>query len=264
VQGPEIQSSLWDTMFAAVAVTSAIPCTALGVNTLALTPMAGAPSLNQYQSLQLFSFIAPSTTTGPVRAAFMGLPQLNVMSLDGVTQIGAAGLIAGSPYMLMFSAALADGAGGFYLLSFSSGQGVVAGAVSFYAGLAAHDPPGWYICDGRAVNRGTDAPLFAVIGTTYGIGDGSTTFNIPKPGGYFLRSLDNGAGVDPGRALGSLQGDQFQDHTHSVTSINGNVGGTGTAVNAGAAGISTGAPNSGNHGSETRPKNMALNVIIKR
>lgn len=54
---------------------------------------------------------------------------------------------------------------------------VPPGAVMFYAG--ATSPAGWYACDGSLKNRTTDAALFAAIGTTFGAGDGSTTFNIP-------------------------------------------------------------------------------------
>lgn len=52
-----------------------------------------------------------------------------------------------------------------------------AGIISTYAGSTA--PTGWLICDGSAVSRTTYANLFSVIGTTYGSGDGETTFNIP-------------------------------------------------------------------------------------
>ena len=52
------------------------------------------------------------------------------------------------------------------------------GSISLFAGTTA--PTGWLICDGSAVSRTTYANLFSVIGTTYGTGDGSTTFNIPN------------------------------------------------------------------------------------
>ncbi len=61
----------------------------------------------------------------------------------------------------------------------STGIGLVpAGVVLPYAGSAA--PTGWLICDGSAVSRTTYAALFTAIGTTYGTGDGSTTFNLPS------------------------------------------------------------------------------------
>ena len=52
------------------------------------------------------------------------------------------------------------------------------GSINLYAGSTA--PTGWLICDGSAVSRTTYANLFSVIGTTYGTGDGSTTFNLPN------------------------------------------------------------------------------------
>lgn len=58
--------------------------------------------------------------------------------------------------------------------------GTHTGMVSPYGGSVA--PDGWLICDGSAVSRTTYSALFAVIGTTYGAGDGSTTFNIPNIG----------------------------------------------------------------------------------
>jgi hypothetical protein len=55
---------------------------------------------------------------------------------------------------------------------------VPVGAILPYAGFSA--PPGFLLCDGSAVSRQTYAALFSVIGTTYGAGDGSTTFNLPN------------------------------------------------------------------------------------
>lgn len=52
------------------------------------------------------------------------------------------------------------------------------GVVQAFAGSTT--PDGWLLCDGSAVSRTTYADLFAVIGTTYGTGDGSTTFNLPN------------------------------------------------------------------------------------
>lgn len=55
--------------------------------------------------------------------------------------------------------------------------GLYAGFVSSFAGSTV--PDGWLVCDGSAISRTTYARLFAAIGTTYGAGDGSTTFNLP-------------------------------------------------------------------------------------
>lgn len=66
-------------------------------------------------------------------------------------------------------------------------------------------PPGYLKANGAAVSRGAYAALFAVIGTTYGVGDGSTTFNLPDFRGEFLRGWDDSRGIDSGRVLGSSQ-----------------------------------------------------------
>ena len=51
------------------------------------------------------------------------------------------------------------------------------GSVKSFAGTST--PSGWLVCDGSAISRSTYANLFSVIGTTWGVGDGSTTFNLP-------------------------------------------------------------------------------------
>jgi phage-related tail fiber protein len=66
-------------------------------------------------------------------------------------------------------------------------------------------PYGFLECNGAEISRDTYADLYAVIGDTYGNGDGSTTFNIPDLRGEFLRGWDNDKGVDPDRNIGTWQ-----------------------------------------------------------
>ncbi|MBF0350591.1 MAG: tail fiber protein [SAR324 cluster bacterium] len=68
-------------------------------------------------------------------------------------------------------------------------------------------PTGWLYCEGSAVSRTTYADLFTAIGTTYGSGDGSTTFNLPDYRGYFLRGMADGQTKDPDRATRTDRGD---------------------------------------------------------
>ena len=82
-------------------------------------------------------------------------------------------------------------------------QAAPVGAVMHFARTTA--PDGWLECNGQAVSRTTYADLFAVIGTTFGVGNGSTTFNLPDLRGEFIRGWDNGRNVDPGRTFGSFQ-----------------------------------------------------------
>ena len=90
-----------------------------------------------------------------------------------------------------------------------------AGTVQLFAMNAV--PTGWLECNGAAVSRTTYANLFASIGTTYGAGNGVTTFNLPDLRGQFVRGFDNGKGVDPGRAFGSNQDDTNKSHNHVLT-----------------------------------------------
>ena len=75
--------------------------------------------------------------------------------------------------------------------------------------------------NGAAISRTTYSALFAVVGTTYGAGDGSTTFNVPESRGEFFRGLDDGRGVDSGRALGSAQAEMIGPHSHTASIATG-------------------------------------------
>ena len=77
-------------------------------------------------------------------------------------------------------------------------------------------PTGYLKANGAAISRTTYASLYSTIGTTYGIGDGSLTFNVPDLRGRFIRSWDDSAGVDTSRILGSLQAPALVDHQHSA------------------------------------------------
>lgn len=61
----------------------------------------------------------------------------------------------------------------------------IVGTIHAFAGSSA--PSGWLVCDGSAISRSTYAALFAAIGTSFGVGDGSTTFNLPNTSGIFMR-----------------------------------------------------------------------------
>ena len=123
----------------------------------------------------------------------------------------------------------------------------------------------WLTCDGTAVSRTTYASLFALIGTTYGAGNGTTTFNLPDMRGVFPRGLDSGRGYDPARALGTYQADDFASHTHTFPADT--TGGFNTPIASIVAGDrapgSTGTVINSTGGSETRPKNVALVFIIR-
>ena len=98
-------------------------------------------------------------------------------------------------------------------LSFATPDSVPTGCV--FCRAAASVPAGYLECNGAAVSRSTYSGLFSVIGTTYGSGNGSSTFNLPDLRGEFVRGFDNGRGVDSGRSINSPQGSANQSHNHS-------------------------------------------------
>ena len=147
------------------------------------------------------------------------------------------------------------------------------GKIMLYAGI--NTPSGYIYCDGREVSRTTYADLFAAIGTTYGDGNGTTTFNVPDLRGEFVRGWDDGRGVDPGRVFGSFQEDAFQGHKHAGVSVYSTAGdGDGVDSNNEGYGntnivnIQNGYATDGTNGEprvadETRPRNIALKFYIK-
>jgi microcystin-dependent protein len=100
-----------------------------------------------------------------------------------------------------------------------------AGMVSPFAG--ANAPTGWLLCDGSAQLRTAYAALFAVIGTIYGPGDGSTTFNLPDGRGRTLMGVGQGTGLTQ-RNLADVGGEENHQlsiaelavHTHLQTAHN--------------------------------------------
>jgi len=98
-------------------------------------------------------------------------------------------------------------------------NGQLIGSVSFFAMPSA--PIGWLKANGAAISRTIYAALFSAIGTTYGTGDGSTTFNLPDLRGEFLRGYDDGKGLDSDRAFGSSQTDAIRNITGIITTDNG-------------------------------------------
>jgi microcystin-dependent protein len=132
---------------------------------------------------------------------------------------------------------------------------------------AAEAPAGYLKANGALVSRVTYATLFATIGTTYGIGDGATTFALPDLRGEFIRGLDDGRGVDAGRALGSAQADSFKSHNHawSMPGSPNNENETIDYIAAGQAAnwLTFNVATSSTGGSETRPRNIALLPCIK-
>ena len=160
-----------------------------------------------------------------------------------------------------------DGLG---VLSFATIGGVPVGAVFHFAASTA--PTGFLKANGAAVSRTTYAALFAITGTTYGVGDGSTTFNVPDLRGEFIRGWADDRAVDTGRAFGSAQADGIRASTVAgiARTYYSGQSATGEFSWAGGAGeLASNAAQGGDYqinlGSapDTRPRNVALLACIK-
>lgn len=140
---------------------------------------------------------------------------------------------------------------------------VPAGAVQAFAMNSA--PSGWLAADGSNVSRATYASLFSAIGTTYGAGDGSTTFALPDLRGYFVRGSGTNSDATAAGTFGVKQADALKEHSH-IIGVRSNATGFGTGI---VAAGNNGTINSDTQrtylegGTETRPKNIAMLYCIK-
>jgi hypothetical protein len=157
----------------------------------------------------------------------------------------------------------------------NSGGANPVGTIQIYPGASA--PAGWLICNGSAVSRTTYADLFAAIGTTYGSGDFTSTFNLPDLTGKFVRGLGGDSA-----SLGTVQQDAIKQHRHGIQwwqyPDRGNTGSSFGHVSAIKNTEGFGSPPNRLNGiteytgqdvnsealiaGETRPINMAMNYII--
>ena len=146
--------------------------------------------------------------------------------------------------------------------------GVPTGAGQDWYGGNNAPPTGWLVCNGSAISRATYAALFAVIGTTFGVGDGSTTFNIPDSRGRTLvgyKSADSDfgtIGATPGEKTHVLTTNEMPSHVHACgSSSSGGGGATGYyAGNAGPGIITSSTGGDGAH-NNIQPSLVATKII---
>jgi len=149
------------------------------------------------------------------------------------------------------------------------------GTIQPHAGGTA--PDGFLVCDGTIVDIADYPKLYAVIGTSWGYGNNDgLTFHLPDLRGRFLRGVDGAAGRDPdsgartpsntggnsGDAVGSVQDDNFKEHTHTITTYDTAFGGSANIQGYGAS-VRDAPSTNATGGAETRPKNVAVNMFIK-
>jgi microcystin-dependent protein len=167
--------------------------------------LTSASSFNSLTSLngQMISFVPHVTNAGACTLNTDSLTAKPLRSAPNV-EIPSGTLIQGTPYEAVYNNA--DGA--FYLKGFYGSPYLIPlGGLLPYAGATA--PNSTFVLPfGQAISRITYATLFSLIGSTYGAGDGSTTFNLPDLRGRVVASPDNmGGGSDPNRlTAGALAG----------------------------------------------------------
>lgn len=119
-----------------------------------------------------------------------------------------------------------DGAGQLSFTALGASNSFASGMLMPYAGSSA--PTGWLLCYGQAISRTTYSDLYAVVGTTYGAGDGATTFNLPDLRGRVVAGKDDMGGVSADRLTnqsGGLNGDSLgaaggsETHTLALTEM---------------------------------------------
>lgn len=157
--------------------------------------------------------------------------------------------------------------------------GVPTGVYLPFAGPVSALPPGWLFCDGQAVSRTVYAALFAVLGTVYGVGDGSTTFNLPdlrgrSPVGANHSGLPNGAsGSYSTRNEGATGGEEShasttaENATHTHVENGSGSGSSSNSVSLGTSGNTASDNSTASSGSGTAHNTMhpfeVSNFIIR-
>ena len=147
--------------------------------------------------------------------------------------------------------------------SLSANNYAPTGAVQYYAGV--DTPTGWFKCQGQNLSVAAYPELYAVFGSPGS--PGATTFTLPDCRGEFLRGLDESRGVDSGRAIRTAQTEDLASHVHayshyipdeSTANVADDPSGTVAVPNL----LFTENTDSAG-GTETRPRNVAFNVIIR-
>lgn len=152
---------------------------------------------------QMFGFVPNVTNTGAVTLAVDGLTAKPIRSQTGSSgNLGAGVLIVGTPYIVTYY----DTAGEFILHGFV-GQpfSVPIGAIIPYCGTTAPNT-NFVLPFGQAISRTTYAAYFTMVGTTFGVGDGTTTFNVPDLRGRSIFGVDNMGGSTAGRVTNAGSG----------------------------------------------------------
>lgn len=212
-----------------------------------LSPVTGAPSLNQYR----WWYSANNNTVSPDVIEFNSGQAGHTIAIDCYAK-----------QSILHSEQVN-----------SEIKGGIIGEIKAFGGIVLPNNHLW--CDGTSYLRTAYPDLYSVIGTYYGTADG-THFNVPDLRGMFLRGLDGTAGIDidkaartalktggnTGNNIGSFQADMLKSHRHNfpIKVIPGSVSGVMYSNNIGTDNTYL-TDNAG--GNETRPVNVYVNYIIR-
>jgi len=235
---------------------------------------------------QTFYFVAGATNTGALTLSVNSGSPISVVkpTPTGTAMLTGNEVVTGSVIGVTYYSTT----GQFQLVTNNTNASAPAGQVATYAMNSC--PTGWIPADGSAVSRSTYSVLFSNIGTTWGIGNGSTTFNVPDLRGVFVRGTGtNATGSSTGavgQAVGTYAADTYLNHSHTATSTDaghvhtfssfgtGNIAGAGSSYtlpnsySTGSTGSSTAVITttvavSTTGSTETKPKNYGVLYCIK-
>jgi len=220
------------------------------VNSIILNSVNHQPLQEYVDGLQV-RFYTSNTSTGNTTVNIDGLGSKSIVNISG-TELSQLSIIANNYYGIIYNASIDK----FILLSpltsnnlSDIGSCIISPNGDIYSG--------YLEANGAAISRTIYSELFSVYGTFFGIGDGSTTFNLPDYQGLFLRGF--GGNSD---AIGILQDDEFKSHSHSSTAAliatGGNTLGGGTSAI-----DNRNIPTNNVGGVETRPMNKAVIYLVK-
>ena len=253
-------------------------------------------------NLRVDSIVPATGSSVSIGTATGGVNIPGVLTYEDVTNVDSVGVVTAragikiGPSAGVAATIFADGSintSGIITATTFHGSGAnLTGVVSIPTGMIApfamsSPPTGWLECNGATISRSTYATLFAAIGTTYGAGDGSSTFVLPDLRATFIRGFDNSRGIDTGRTFGSFQdqgipamkGDIHDAHGFSRTQTNAVSGFTNVFEGIGSSSWRTSIESSSGQYAEVRfdstrivpdaphggvrPRNLALMYMIK-
>ena len=260
---PKLTTALWSTLgvvttgkenFSATVTVASNTSTLIGAATSTNVDISGTTTITSHDTV----------AEGTIRwGRFTGILTLTHNATSLILPGGVSILTAsGDTYI-----AKSLGSGNWIYLSYqrATGPNMPAGSLLDFAGTSV--PVGFLGCDGSAVNRTTYAALFAAISTTWGVGDGSTTFNVPDfrrkatvgSGGSGTGTLGNAVGNTGGAETHTLITSEMPAHTHTVLGYANPGGGGGGYDGSGGGGA---AQTSSSTGSGASHNNMQPSAVV--